>query len=36
MVAELMFAEEITPKSGRYSRMVILQFDVLILENATL
>lgn len=36
MVAELMFAEEITPKYGRCSRIAILQFNILILENALL
>lgn len=36
MVAELMFAEEITPKYGRCSGMVIFQFNILILENITL
>lgn len=36
MVAELMFTEEITQKYGRRSRMAIFQFNILILENATL
>lgn len=31
-----MFAEEITQKYGRYSRMAIFQFNILILEKATL